>query len=746
MDSLKHTALLGYDQGIQEFLQKPVSLASGTISTEVANTILQTITLPDALLANAMVLSKVKGYLGLRGTIVLRVQINCYPFQAGRLLLHYLPQAQLTRMLKTERNRSLRSKTQQPNVQLDFSCSSEATLEIPYTSPTPYYSLVSDALNGEIPYGEAYLTVYSPLRTGTGSATCTYTIWGYFKDVELVTPTYYTESGRFKNTRGKSIRGTPGEIEAAENGVKPISSALTFATTTLETLAKIPLLSTIATPASWVSGVARDVALFFGYSKPLNRSDVKRVTYTSGMYGTNADGIDVSQMMSISMNNSVSMIPGLSGTDLDEASSVFFTGVPAYRGTYNWFAAEGAGTVTMTLYHEPHAAGWTSSMSGAMTYYDATPMSYYAAQFEYWRGSFIVNIKAVKTKYHSGRLLFTYSPGHTSAPSLTETEYVLREVLDLEDSYEWSFVVPYASVIPWRKVAPRTVTEGSASDPAGVINLMVLNPLIAPDTVSSQIEIIVEVAGGPDFECAVPRVHDMMPCAFSTESGEFCSTKATSVSSTNQIDMAPCEFSIGEKITSIYQLLKRMTRVSFNGYLSNVDHVTWKPGQIAIIDISGAVFGTKDNNPMQDAYSFFLPCYAYSRGSLRVKMFSPQDTSSLGYRVIYGQDYTANVFDAFGVWQPFSANGWSGATQSYCVSTQNSFVEVQLPNYAQAMCRLNRVTFGAITPQFYDHTGTIQINATAAAVPPEIYRGVGDDFQLAFFVGVPRIGAIDIGP
>jgi hypothetical protein len=79
-----------------------------------------------------------------------------------------------------------------------------------------------------------------------------------------------------------------------------------------------------------------------------------------------------------------------------------------------------------------------------------------------WRGSFVLTIKAAKTSFHSGRLMITYAPCDgtsfgvpgSAKLDLDKTNYCYREVIDLRDGSEWSFILPYASTSLWKTVYP----------------------------------------------------------------------------------------------------------------------------------------------------------------------------------------------------------------------------------------------------------------------------------------------------
>jgi len=80
---------------ITDFLQRPIVVQTGLWSaSDATETQLYTANFPEVLIANAMYQEKLRGFVGLRATLVVKVQVNSQPFQQGRLMLQYYPYAQ----------------------------------------------------------------------------------------------------------------------------------------------------------------------------------------------------------------------------------------------------------------------------------------------------------------------------------------------------------------------------------------------------------------------------------------------------------------------------------------------------------------------------------------------------------------------------------------------------------------------------------------------------------------------------
>ena len=134
------------EHSIISFLQRPIRLATFAWTTSsIASASLYTASLPADLIATPVIKEKLAGFLGLRATVKVRVQVNAQRFQQGRLILCYFPMETQFALIQPGRADKTFSKlvgvTQLPHVDLDISSDTEMTLEIPFTMPVSFYDL-----------------------------------------------------------------------------------------------------------------------------------------------------------------------------------------------------------------------------------------------------------------------------------------------------------------------------------------------------------------------------------------------------------------------------------------------------------------------------------------------------------------------------------------------------------------------------------------------------------------------------
>lgn len=146
---------------VRDFLQRPIVIRTGlwasSVVPETTGAQLYTANFPEVLIANSMYQEKLRGFVGLRATLVIKVQVNSQPFQQGRLLLQYFPYAQYMQSRVEIVNKTLQGRSGCPRTDLDISMGTEIEMRIPYVSPHVYYNLIT----GQGSFGAIYLNVYS---------------------------------------------------------------------------------------------------------------------------------------------------------------------------------------------------------------------------------------------------------------------------------------------------------------------------------------------------------------------------------------------------------------------------------------------------------------------------------------------------------------------------------------------------------------------------------------------------------
>lgn len=536
---------------VVDFLSRPIVIHTGSWATTVVpedeNSQLYTANFPEALISNAMYQEKLAGFVGLRATLVIKVQVNSQPFQQGRLLLQYFPYAQYMPNRVALVNSTLQGRSGCPRTDLDLSVGTEIEMRIPYVSPHVYYNLIT----GQGSFGAIYLNVYSQLRDQvSGTGTIEYTIWAHMEDVDIQYPTgaaiFTGSSPNFTNLANRLASGkmTGDEVREmykdesykekparifAQSGFELSQLKQSNSTSTgigqisegLSTLSKIPIIGNLFTKPAWISAQAANIFKLLGFSKPT----VQGLPCESKLRGqvrmANFDGADTSHKLALSSSNEIETKSGLSGTSSDEMALSHVLSIPNFWDSFSW-PSTGTGS-------ETGAVLWDNFVTPMKIkpYSDTiddrfrtTHMGFVANSFGMWRGSIVYTFKFVKTQYHSGRLRISFIPFYfnttisTGTPDISKTQ---KMIVDLRTSTEVSFTVPYVSSRPWMYcIRPESSWLGTNNIKmynavAGIVRVEVLNKLVAANNVYPSIDTIVEVNGGPDLTFANPTCPSYVP-------------------------------------------------------------------------------------------------------------------------------------------------------------------------------------------------------------------------------------------
>jgi len=754
---LKNTTINDYDlkfQGIKDFLGKPYLLGSilwGSSSGANSNLFYTDI---GPLLTTVVPWEiKTRGFELIRGTFNIRVQINADPFQQGRALLHYIPNY-ATRFLldpyfSKRTNYNLMMKFQHPHLELD--CHDTASImSIPYVSPSPYY----DRKEQTYDWGRVYLDVVAPIESGAaaGNKNAEITIFGYWTDVDLAAP--IVPQGRSYSARkGK-------DLEKKEETLK-ISQGLSIVSSVASSLSAIPMINPIMTTVAWISRTASEVASAYGWSKPrVNTAPVIMAQQTYRYVGT-SDGPDISVPTSLIHDNQIAMTNEYSITDEDEMSLKFLLKIPTYMGYITWTTGSTSNTQLYTAALSPQSLS-VPIIDGPVLGHTATaasgaPLYYLSNFFNYYRGSINVHLKFVKTIFHSGKLLITFTPVNlpTTAPDVSTSIYSLREVVDIREQSEITLNLPYMLHRPYL----------DPDQAMGTLRVMVLNDLRCPETCAQDVQMLIFYTAGDDFEFQVPTCSTN--CGTSIYTPQSRSYTETIVntgigdSGVKETSTMYSSKSIGEHFLSIKQLLNRNTqlqpRVADAWTGTSYTIYPWFVVGSQLNPTTGALSA---ENYAADAFSWLAPMYTYFRGKARVLLLSGgigngvtthanttnffKKTTNYGYKV----DTSATnpigrnvlVTDNPGVEkQPFQTPVPSGAMMStifqhvpYYCKFPVSFVNVwQGFGNTGVNLFLSDETIPTSAAQF--------TNASTFGGNTTFQRSFSDDFQLCFFLNCPPV-------
>lgn len=727
---------------IEDYLSRPTRIASGNL-TSTDSTVLFDVD-PWKLQLAGIKAQKVSGIGMMRADIVVRLEINAVRFQAGRYILAWLPYGGTATggspFFKRMHTASLTNITQLPHVEIDLAKETHVTLRIPFTCNRMYMP-VSTTL---VSYGALMLYPYVALIPGSGSTTCPYTCWASFENIELSAPAI--------PQMGFSVK-TPAAKEADEAKIGPISGFASKVAKTANIFGQVPVLTAAMSGVSWMSGIIGSAAKVWGFSRPTVLSPPVRVVNNMFPYMANSDQPTTGQPLAQCASNEVVIHSGVSPTNIDEMSIDFIKKQFAYVRKFDWAASDATDATLTTLMHIP---SYEVTVGNA---YAKSPITFLADEFTYWRGSLVFRFKLVKTEFHSGRLMISYSPYvSVTAPSwdLASTEYTYRQIVDIRDVSEFEVTVPFVATQPWLRY-DNTIF-------AGALKVIVLDPLVAPSSVSSTVPILVEVSGGDDLEFAFPHggvtqpVSPAIPMSGFSMPDVYATAPPATLGTTSGDPHAASAVTIGEKILSLRQLLKRTMMINGKTGAWSTDKTVGPslPGAVVrpfkfsiVTQQTSNVTPYNRAQDLPDMLSRFACCYLFSSGSVNVRAWMPdaEVNSALWVDIYDDKSTTANSVVSTSVCYPVSS------TTRFITATQVApFVDVVVPNYNHRVARLNHAQLtGAVASgpgvPTNDVNGAQNLavrlsNNISQSANWYIARPIGDDFQLNHWLGVPTV----VGP
>lgn len=746
VDAKKHTIL--------DFLRRPYVVHNGVWdSSQIAATELFSILFPDTFFNLTPVKEKIAGFKFVRGSVVLKIQVNAQPFQQGRLLLVFNPATDLSDIRFLSRT----SLTGFPHVDLDLSVSSTMSLKVPLIAPFSHWDLASNMVDRRSGLLQAF--VYGPLASAAATS-ADYTVWMHLEDVEVEVPM-------------GGVTADPPEPRLEQGGKEQIpQGTVTQVAKAAGTMAKavsgLPVIGAAASTAGWVADAIGGVASMFGWSKPTNIDNVQLFKQNPFQNMATCDGKDNNAPLTLDSRYGLTSFEGIFGSKVDEMSLDYLTSIPSFLFDFGFATASAVGT---TLANIPVHPTWCPSAPQIVQVDNAvwpTTLGFVSSAFTQWRGSLKYVFKFVKTQYHSGRIRVTYNPA--SNPNLAEVDLnkCYSQIFDLRSKSEFEFEVPFVGNVPWRLIRQtygdtafnRNKIELEPHLNNGYIFVTVLNKLVAPTVVSNAITCLVEVSGGADFTLAIPHATVDVPATsvdpptppksysgMRTEQGfwDIGTREESIVEDGIPLFTAPTrsqqngeELCVGEKITSLRQLMKRFQYAKSTALCTATEKYLY----------ANPYYRSPPGNTVQsyshDYFSFFYNMFSFHRGAMRLKLV-PQKTAiqNITATLIPAVVSTSSLtsFQSGLTYDQYNTNGYAKSVHPLMLT---GGVEVEVPYYQNRMMSRHFDNFDAPSYPVGNHNTCVMFTQGGGydankIVTVDIYRSVGDDFSFGFAIGVPPL-------
>ncbi len=720
---------------LKRFLSRPILFLTGVLSsTDTASTFAGFHYWEDPL--NETILKdKMKGVFSIKADLRIRIVHNANTHQQGIYKLAWLstggsyPNSYQTSWFNMHRA-SIQQVVQLPGIIFNLNSSSENEFVIPWSGALSAFPYSSTATHWGTP-GGFFLYPIVPLNSASGSTTASFTIWTSYENIVLGSVSY--------PQMGLSDIQIPGMDLLTKEQEKPLSSGLKAGATLVRCINTVVPWKILKLPLqglAYASDVASNVAFAFGFSKPTLVQNPVRMVTGSFIGSSSCDFPNPIEPTSLSFGNHVTLDQG-DGSNPDELEISYFCGRMGYHSKLSWADTDAAGTVLATIQVNP--GYYTTTTDSTVTLRHYTPLGLVNNWFQHWRGDIEFTFDVACTGLHSGRFEISFEPyidgiWTASATTLSLSNYLLKGIVDIRETSQISFRVPFVSPTPWLNSAKLT----------GVVRIMVLDKLVAPAVVPSSVTILVRVRGCENIEFNAPRAGSFVPIVPSAyQSG----TKE--ISFPHPL-VSPDQITHGQRVTSLRQLVKRAMPVQAAVVPGAVNTLyTLAPFSNFWYYCTGAALSGTNITVTRDLYSTLCAVFALSRGGLVFRPIVLENLSST--QQVYMVDYVDSGASTLTTW--VSNGAYTPAKTLWKQSAlgtvfSNEYTPSQgflIPQHTRTLSRINcNNSFNATNGLTYsamltDGTQLLSNQFGSGYTDIAYTREGADDVNFLCFVSIPPV-------
>lgn len=499
------TAAAMSEVDLKDFLRRPVKigtvswLESDPVSTNSINFDVWRLFFSDASIQR-----KLYNWAFLRCDLKLRILFNASPFYYGAGMFTYIPLG-----------------TTHPVFLHD---TAGTTLGNIPRSQTPLRSLVFPQDPKVIEVTLPFFNHFSFLRTGTNArftnmGNLQWSILDDLKSANGVTGTGINISiyawAENVELSGPTIGPLLQDDEYGMDG--PISRPASAIAGIAAKLGSVPIIGKFATATSYGATAVAQIAKLFGFTNVpvienqlgFQQRPLPPVASTEIGYPIDKLTLDSKNELTID-HRSVGLGP------LDELPISHIAQRESYLTSFTW---QSSGAQDDLLWVSAVTPMLYNASNETQAYLYMSPMCWLGTMFQYWRGDIIFRFKVCCSKYHQGRLRFSFDPDGASGTNISNTatssSVVMTQVVDISEETDVEMRIPYQQYVAW--CSTRTAHEltygtrpygpsgwfHTPSKTNGMIAARIFNSLTAP-VASSNVTVLVFVRAAEDFDLAGP--------------------------------------------------------------------------------------------------------------------------------------------------------------------------------------------------------------------------------------------------
>lgn len=779
------------DAKLENFFSRPIKIAEEEWAT--STTLGFDINPWELYFENPRVANRLSNFNLMRAKLHVKVVINGNGFQYGRALVSYLP-FDVFDTLSTNAGlvrEDLVQASQQPRIFLDPTTSQGGEMILPFYNYWNYCSIPNAQWNE---LGTLFFRSLNDLKHANGASdVVTISVFAWSEDVEMSVLTSVDQSNIGPQS-GKEVDevNEKGRISGPATSVAKVAGSLT----------KVPYIAPFAQATEMAASTTASVAKMFGYCRPpVTKNPEPYKPYPASALALTNTG-DGPTKMTIDEKQELSIDPRISGLGgVDALNIKEIAKRESYLTSFSWNIGTSPETLLWNARVDP--CQWAENAGPPTSYHfpacamAALPFKYWTGTMRFRFQIVCSNFHKGRLKVVYDPRFFAsneYNTNYLTVVDIADKTDFTVEIANGQDYTLLNHALPGVdSVTTMYSTTPYT-SSPSPIRGNGVIGVYVVNELTTPNsTVNNDIEVNVFISMGDDFEVFVPDDHFQYFVAkpqsgFETQSG--IENNALVPESQNTLEpSAPQQENAeklgptmsdnsdinkvftGESVASFRTMLKRYNLWNSIGYHALAARVL--SGRYSMFPylrgaVSGAVDTTADNIPYNYCNTILLHwcTWAFSgwRGSIRWK-YLPRGSFSVTHKpVIYVQRHPIGEIEfarsnepvitydnakeaSLGIIPTRSATGiptpnqpFTGIKgQAYQSGYLNPAIEFECPYYSPFRFTPGKEqdhTSINIFNEGYDYL--IQGDGDRSSVW-DIHIAAGEDFQLYFFTGLPRL-------
>jgi hypothetical protein len=535
------------DSDLKDFLSRPVNILNSTWSVGGGvGTIFDPWTL---FLSNANIQYKLHNYAFIRCDLKIKIMVNASPFYYGAFLASYNP---LESVFDSADHWGLGvtviPQSQRPHTWVFPQTNQGAEMTLPYLNITEWLPIHGSIGSTDISrMGRVAFSTLIPLKNvGISSSDVSINVYAWAENVELcgLTVDLAVQTDRDEYTG-------------------PISKVASAAARATGLLKSVPVVGDYMTATSMASQVVADVAASFGYTKVpvLERILPYKNLPFHGL--ATSDQPDVTEKLTVDSKNELTIDNSAIGDPTKDSLLISkFCMHNSYLTKFVWAASDASDALLWNSYVSPTM--FVSTPATFQNYINGVPMFIATRMFDYWRGDIIFDFKIICSKYHKGRLRFSWDPVGDVASVPSNTQTVFNHIQDINESTTVSLRVPYIQRTSYLKV-PESLSSTYFSDLAlppdasdtvnGILTVRVINEQTSPVT-SADIDILVFVRAAENIEFAAPK-QISEDLNFYSVQGDFDNEQEVVMGAPSNVDPNVNFVYMGESIVSFREMLQR---------------------------------------------------------------------------------------------------------------------------------------------------------------------------------------------